>query len=138
MGKVKNYSNAFKDNYHGILSHDGSIKVAGYDVTSTIKHLNFDKNTGRIVDVLVKNKTKSYVAKVHKELLTYMIYCNVEDTGFIKFRKGKAWLTGFRKSKKRFIDDNIVIEGDETLLHYFQEQKRLSDVYDFGVNNHEQ
>jgi hypothetical protein len=37
-----------------------------------------------------------------------------------------------------FVDNNIVIEGDETLLHYFQEQKRLSDVYDNGVMSYEQ
>ena len=136
MGKIKEHDNAFKNNYHGILDHNGCIKVAGYDATGKIKYIRYDND--KIQDVLVKSGIKSYVAKIHKELLADMIYADVGDTAFVKFRKGKAYLTGFRKSKKHFVDNNIVIEGDETLLHYFQEQKRLSDVYDNGVMSYEQ
>lgn len=136
MGRIKEHDNAFKNNYHGILDHNGCIKVAGYDVTGKIKYIRYDKS--KVQDVLVKTNIKSYVAKIHKELLADMIYADVGDTAFIKFKKGKAHLTGFRKSKKRFVDENIVIEGDETLLHYFQEQKKLSDVYNCGVMSYEQ
>ena len=42
MAKVKEaLDNAFKDNYYGLLDHDGCIKVAGYDTSATIKYINY-------------------------------------------------------------------------------------------------
>ena len=140
MGRVKEFGNAFKGNYHGILDHNGCIKVAGYDTSATIKYINIIDS--QINDVLVKGTKKNYICKIHKDLKSDMVFCDIGDTGFIKFLKGTAWLVGFRKSKENFIKDNIdeeiVIEGDETLLHYFQEQKELSDVYNCGVMSYEQ
>lgn len=140
MGKVKELDNAFKNNYHGILSHDGELKVAGYTTSATIKYINRNKN-GDAVNVLIKGTDKNYIAEIHKDLKSDMVFCDIGDTGFIKFRKGTAWLVGFRKSKKHFIDENIdeeiVLNGDEDLLYYFQQQKQISDVYDSGVIDYE-
>ena len=135
MGKIKQYDSAFKGNYHGIVDHNGCIKVAGYDTSATIKYINIIG--GKFHDVLVKGTKKNYVCKIHKHLYSSMIYCDIGDTGFIKFHNGKAYLTGFRKSKSKWIEDEIVIEGDADLLAYFQEQGRLSDVYDSGVISYE-
>ena len=134
---MKELHNNFKENYCGVLDHQGCIKVAGYDVPATIKYINIID--GECHDVLVKNSKKSYVAKIHKDLLENMIFCEIGDTAFIKFKQGKAWITGFRKAKDKWIknnvDEEIVIEGDYTLLQYFQEQQRLSDFYDKGVKS---
>ena len=46
------------------------------------------------------------------------------DIAYVKFQKGTPYLVGFRK--RPIPDESIVIEGDATLLDYFQEQKRLS------------
>ena len=139
MGKCKEYDSAFADNYFGVLDHNGCIKVAGYDTTATIKYINIID--GKFHDVLVKGKKKNYVCQIHKHLYSSMIYCDIGDTGFIKFRNGTAWLVGFRKSKKHFIDENIdeeiVLNGDEDLLYYFHQQKQISDVYGSGVMSYE-
>ncbi|WP_458454399.1 hypothetical protein [Methanobrevibacter sp.] len=91
MGKIKEYDNAFKANYHGILTHDGIIQVAGYNAKGIIKNISKNK-------VLIKgHKPKSYVANVHKDLRKEMWTVTAGDTGFIKFRKGEAWLVGFQK-----------------------------------------
>lgn len=131
MGKIKQYDNAFKGNYYGILDHNGVVKVAGYDTSATIKYINIID--GKFHDVLVKGTKKNYVCKIHKDLIDDMIYCQIGDTGFIKFKNNTAWIVGFRKQKSRWIEDNIVVEGDYNLLQYFQEQGRLSDIYDNGV-----
>ena len=140
MGKVKELDNAFKSNYHGILSHDGELKVAGYNTSATIKYINRNKN-GDVVNVLIKGTDKNYIAEIHKDLKSNMMFCDIGDTGFIKFRRNVAWLVGFRKSKEHFIRDNIdeeiVIEGDADLLDYFQQQSKLSNVYESGVSDYE-
>lgn len=130
MGKVKELDNAFKSNYHGIVDHDGCIKVAKYDTLATIKYINI--LDGKIHDVLVKGK-KNYTCKIHKDLQDVIMFLQIGDNGFVKFRKGEAWLVGFKKSEKNS-NSNLIGEGDLNLLEYFQEQKRLSDVYDSGVS----
>lgn len=117
MGKIKNYDNAFKGNYHGILDHSGKILVAKYDVEQQV--------TGIVKgDVFVRGVGKKYQCQVHKNLKDQIEFLETGDTAFIKFKKGVAWLVGFQKQPK--VDENIVIDGDYTLLQYFQEQKKLS------------
>lgn len=85
--------NQFKDNYHGILTHNGEIKVAKGDVEQVILHID-DNGT-----VLVMGREKAYVTQIHARLLSLMHYASKGDIGFIKFRRGEAFIVGFRKSK---------------------------------------
>lgn len=126
--KVKEQSNAFDGNYHGILDHTGAVKVAGYDKTATIKYINIAED-GNYIDVLVKG-TKVYRCDIHKDLLKEMCFCEIGDTAFIKTKsKSKFWLVGYRKAKSKFIEENIEFTGDMNLLDYFRQQKKLSDDY---------
>ena len=85
--------NQFQDNYHGILTHNGEIKVAKCDVEQTILHID-DNGT-----VLVKGRKKAYVTQIHAKLLSLMHYAAEGDIGFVKFRRGEAYIVGFRKNK---------------------------------------
>lgn len=117
MGRIKEQSNNFlKGNYHGLLDHDGKIMVAKYDVEQTITKIFNDS-------VFVRGVGKKYECQIHKDLKEYRLFLDEGDIGFVKFRKGTAYLVGFQKKPK--IDNDIVIEGDSTLLEYFQEQKKL-------------
>ena len=85
-----NQTSVFKENYHGILTHNGEIKVAKTEITGKILNIN-ERN------VLVKSRTKSYVCEIHKDLYPLMRYVCKGDLGYIKFRKGIAWFVGYRK-----------------------------------------
>lgn len=85
--------NQFKDNYQGILTHKGEIKVAKGDVEQEILHID-DNGT-----VLVMGREKAYVTQIHAKLLSLMHYASKGDTGFVKFRRGEAYIVGFRKNK---------------------------------------
>ena len=85
--------NQFQDNYHGILTHNGEIKVAKCDVEQTILHI--DENG----TVLVMGREKSYSTLIHVKLLPLIHYASKGDIGFVKFRRGEAFIVGFRKNK---------------------------------------
>lgn len=90
MGRIK--ETLFHENFDGILSHKGTLKVAKSEIIQPI--LNIDKR-----NVLVKGKKNSYVAEIHKDLYTFMIFVEEGDFAFIKWRRGKAWMVGFQKKK---------------------------------------
>ena len=94
---MNNYSpinqNQFEDNYHGILTHNGEIKVAKGDVEQEILHID-DNGT-----VLVMGRKKAYVTQIHAKLLSSIQYAAKGDIGFVKFRRGEAYIVGFRKNK---------------------------------------
>lgn len=81
---------AFKENYHGVLTHDGSVKVAKSNITAKILDIN-----GRTV--LVKNKQGSYPCEIHKDMYPLMRYVEKGDTAFVKWRNGKSWFIGYQK-----------------------------------------
>lgn len=88
-------TNVFAENYHGILTHDGSVNVAKSKIKGKILFLDID-------EVLVTSRTnthKSYTAKIHKDLYPMMKFCEVGDTANIKFSKGEAWLVGYKKQQ---------------------------------------
>lgn len=85
--------NQFEDNYHGILTHNGEIKVAKCDVEQTILHID-DNGT-----VLVRGRKKAYTTQIHAKLLSLIQYAAKGDVGFVKFRRGEAFIVGFRKNK---------------------------------------
>ena len=85
--------NQFEDNYHGILTHNGEIKVAKGDVEQIILHID-DNGT-----VLVMGRKNSYSTLIHAKLLPLINYATKGDTAFIKFKKGEAFIVGFRKTK---------------------------------------
>lgn len=124
MGKVKELDNQFKDNYHGVLDHNGTIKVAGYDVEQTV--IKILKN-----EIVVRGVGKKYICQIHKNLKDTICFMDAGDIAFVKFRKGVAWIVGFQKTPKP--NEEIVIEGDVTLLEYFQEQKKLQTMGGSGL-----
>ena len=91
--------NQFEDNYHGILTHNGEIKVAKGDVEQIILHID-DNGT-----VLVRGRKNSYSTSIHARLLPLINYATKGDTAFIKFKKGEAFIVGFRKKKR--VDSNV-------------------------------
>ena len=98
MGRIKEQDNAFKKNYHGILDHNGSVKVAQTPIRAEILHIHKNKNH-EAVNVLVKGRQKSYVCQIHKSLKKDMIFVEKGDCAWVKFRKGTAWMVGFQKQK---------------------------------------
>ena len=104
--------NQIKENYNGIVSRDGSIKVAKSNVYGKI--VNVQGNT-----VLLKSRIKSYHAEIHKELVGLMDFVEKGDFGYVKWRNGKCWLVGFKKSKKpkksKTVDKLRNFVGDEKL-----------------------
>ncbi|MCF0227355.1 MAG: hypothetical protein HUJ52_00870 [Malacoplasma sp.] len=86
--------NQFEDNYCGVLTHNGEIKVAKCDVEHEIIHVDENGN------VMVRCDEKSYSPLIHTNLLPLMDYVVKGDIAFIKFKKDEAYLVGFRKNKK--------------------------------------
>ena len=85
--------NQFENNYHGILTHNGEIKVAKGDVEQEILHID-DNGT-----VLVMGREESYSTLIHVKLLPLIHYAAKGDVAFVKFRRGEAFIVGFRKNK---------------------------------------
>ena len=85
--------NQFEDNYHGILTHSGEIKVAKGDVEQEILYIDDDGI------VLVDGGKKGYQTLIHTKLLALIQYAKAGDIGFIKFIRGEAFIVGFRKRR---------------------------------------
>lgn len=96
---MKTSINQFEDNYHGILTHSGEIKVAKGDVEQKILHID-DNGT-----VLVRGRKNAYPTLIHAKLLPLIQYAAKGDIAFIKFRRGEAFIVGFRKNRR--IDSNV-------------------------------
>ncbi|WP_292888906.1 hypothetical protein [Methanobrevibacter sp. UBA212] len=78
--------NQFDDNYHGILTHKGEIKVAKGDMEQEILYIDDDGIV--LVDGMI-----------HSKLLGLIHYAAAGDIGLIKFIRGEAFIVGFRKTK---------------------------------------
>ncbi len=85
--------NQFEDNYFGILTHNGEIKVAKGDVEQQILHID-DNGT-----VLVRGRKNTYPTLIHAKLLPLIQYASKGDIAFVKFRRGEAFIVGFRKNR---------------------------------------
>lgn len=88
-------ANQFEDNFHGILTHSGEVKIAKGDVEQEILYIDDDGI------VLVDGGKKAYQTLIHSKLLPLIQYATAGDTGFIKFIRGEAYIVGFRKKQKR-------------------------------------
>ena len=86
--------NPFVENTDGILTHSGEVKVAKGGVKQKI--LNISDNGS----VLVMGRKRAYPALIHVKLLPLIQYAKKGDIGFIKFRKGEAFIIGFQKNSK--------------------------------------
>lgn len=92
--KTPTLPNQFDDNYHGILTHKGEIKVAKGDIEQEILYIDDDGI------VLVDGGKKAYQTTIHSKLLSLIQYANEGDIGLIKFIRGEAFIVGFRKNKR--------------------------------------
>ena len=102
--KVKeseSYSNAFESNYHGLLDHDGWIKVAKANVKGEI--LFFDET-----HVRVKSKTGKYGynCNIHKDIRELLYLLDIRDEALIKWKSGEPYFVGFRKRNHDKITQN--------------------------------
>lgn len=86
--------NQFQENFHGILTHNGEIKVAKGDVEQEIIYIDDDGI------VLVDDGKKAYQTIIHDKLLSLIHYATEGDIGLIKFIRGEAFIVGFRKNKR--------------------------------------
>lgn len=84
-------NNFFDENYNGVLTHQGTVKVAKTKIYGKILDIS-NRN------VLMRGRLGSYVAEIHKDLYPFIDYIEAGDTGYIKWRNGKAWFVGFKKS----------------------------------------
>ena len=75
-------ANQFENNYHGILTHSGEIKVAKEDIKQVILYVDDDGI------VLVDGGKKAYQTIIHDKLLSLIQYATEGDTGLIKFIRG--------------------------------------------------
>ena len=82
----------FKENHHGILNHDGWVKVAKSNITAKILSINKDK-------IQVKGNKGAYVCDVHKNLLDDLFYMNSGDTVSVKWRNGTPFIVGYCKKE---------------------------------------
>ncbi len=85
--------NQFEDNFCGILTHSGEVKIAKGDVEQEILYIDDDGI------VLVDGGKKAYQTVIHSKLLPLIHYATAGDTGFIKFIRGEAYIVGFRKNR---------------------------------------
>ena len=85
--------NQFEDNYHGILTHRGEIKVAKCDVEQEILYIDDDGI------ILVDGGKKAYQTIIHTKLLSLIQYATEGDVGLNKFIRGEAVIVGFRKRR---------------------------------------
>ena len=83
--------NQFEDNFCGILTHSGEVKIAKGDVEQEILYID-DEGI-----VLVDGGKKAYQTAIHSKLLPLIQCATAGDTGFIKFIRGEAYIVGFRK-----------------------------------------
>ena len=85
--------NQFEDNFCGILTHSGEVKIAKGDVEQEILYIDDDGT------VLVDGGKKAYQTVIHSKLLPLIHYATAGDIGFIKFIRGEAYIVGFRKNR---------------------------------------
>ncbi|MBO6122598.1 MAG: hypothetical protein J6P09_02010 [Methanobrevibacter sp.] len=85
--------NQFEDNYHGILTHSGEVKIAKGDMEQEIIYIDDDGI------VLVDGGKKAYQTLIHSKLLSLIQYAAAGDIGFVKFIRGEAYIVGFRKNR---------------------------------------
>ena len=87
-------ANQFEDNFQGILTHKGEIKIAKGDTEQEIIYIDDDGI------VLVDGGKKAYQTLIHSKLLSLIHYAAEGDIGFVKFIRGEAYLVGFRKNRR--------------------------------------
>lgn len=98
-------SATFNENYHGVLCHDGWIKVAKFKVASEILNI-----TGKRIQVKT-NGNRSIICNVHKNLLKDIRYMDVGDTVGIKWNCGRPYIVAYRKASAQESSENNTGDG---------------------------
>lgn len=92
-------SKVFKENYHGILTHDGWVKVAKFNITAKILNIQGNK-------IQVRGTGKgSFICEVHKNLRKDIKFMEENDLVGIRWNCGNPYVVGYRKSSAQ---DNII------------------------------
>ena len=85
-------SAVFKENFHGVLCHDGWIKVAKFNVQATILNIQ-----GKKIQAKTK-KNKSIICDIHKNLTKDIRYMDIGDSVGIKWNCGRPYVVAYRKA----------------------------------------
>ena len=94
----------FIENYYGILTHDGSVKVAKPKITGEIQTINKKQ-------AIVKNKQGNHIiCDIHKKIQSLMRYAHKGDLALINLRKNKSWI---EKKKKKTADNKHTEQSND-------------------------
>ena len=61
---------------------------------------NYEAYDEALPNVLVRGRKKAYPTLIHAKLLPLIHYAAKGDIGFVKFRRGEAFIVGFRKNNR--------------------------------------
>ena len=100
----------YKENYHGILCHDGWIRVAKSPITARITNIQ-GKNVRVKSYNAKKNSIVQYNCFIHKLLLKDLKFLAINDTVSVKWQLGKPYIVGYRKADA--YDDVVTKTGDK-------------------------
>ena len=90
----------FNENYHGILTHDGWVKVAKFNITAKI--LNIQSNSK--IQVRGNTGKGSYLCDVHKNLKKDVKFMDIDDLVGIRWNCGNPYIVGYKKSTAQEIE----------------------------------
>ena len=108
MKATKQYS----ENFHGVLTHDGWVRVAKSNITAKIVNIYRDNIRVKQFNT-TKNKMVQYNCIVHKNLRQDIKYLAVNDTVSVKFNCGRPYIVGYRKADAK--DDTTQDNGDRAV-----------------------
>lgn len=85
---------SFKENFHGVLDHEGWIKVAKFNIRARIKNI---QGNGKI-QVRGNTGKGSYLCDVHKNLRKDIKFMDINDFVGIKWNMGRPYIVAYRKA----------------------------------------
>lgn len=85
--------NIFKENYHGILTHDGWVKVAKFNIISKILNIQ-----NQLITVTSNKDGNSYHCHLHKNLVKDLKFMEVGDEVGVRWNCGRPYIVAFRKA----------------------------------------
>ena len=83
--------NRFNENFHGILTHNGWVKVAKFSIIGSIKNISNND------EIFVKTRTGKVHCDIHKDLKDDLKFMDIGDSVGVKWNCGKAYVVGYRK-----------------------------------------
>ena len=116
-----NQSTPFKENYHGVLSHDGWTRVQKGKITATV--VNIQNGLIRVEHFNKKNRIVQYDCNLHKNLTADLDFISVGDTVSVKWNCGSPYIVGYYKNNSDEIPNETIfdccVSENKTWLDFF-------------------